>query len=190
MKPSWNYCCRWTVILGATAFGLPNFVRAGLAPDSPFLPVSASALGSTGETPVPLELRGIMSSGDGQEYCIYDRSKKSSIWVKRDELGADFLVKSGNSSDESVVLDYHGKSLKLVLRSSKVASSGPGFSSLSSGSPGMSSTGNDTARTADSHPEPTEDEQNRLRATYSEVHRRLMERQALLPSKTPAVSGP
>jgi hypothetical protein len=191
MKPSWNYRRRWTLILGATALGLPSFIHAGLAPDSPFLPASAAASsGSIGETTVPLELRGIISSDDGQEYCIYDRAKKSSTWVKCAEVGPDFLVKSGNSSDESVVLDYHGRSLRLVLKSSKVISSGAGTSPPSSGTEGMSITGNEKARTADSHLEPTEEEQNRLSATYSEVHRRLLERQTLLLSKNPAVSGP
>jgi hypothetical protein len=190
MKPSREYVYRWASILGATAFGLAAFARAELAHDSPFIPVSSAITVPGGESSGTLELRGIMSSDAGLEYCIYDRTKKSSTWVQRDEPGFDFIVKSGNSLDESVILDYQGRTLKLVLRYAKVSSSGQGLTPSPNGVASALPFGTDATRTPDANREPTEEEQNQLRTSYGEVHRRLIERQALLTAKNPALSVP
>jgi hypothetical protein len=163
-------------ILGAflsasAAFGCAGALRADLAPSSPFLPANSAAAGAQGGGPAgPVELRGIMATSQGVAYCIYDTAKKTSAWVGLNERGNDFVVKAADAASESVTVDFQGRSLRLVLRTAKVASSGV------AGGPG--SPGNPTAVTSSVvvNPSPA-DEQRRLDAVAQEVRRRRLERE-------------
>jgi hypothetical protein len=96
---------------------------AELAKDSPFLASGASAApggpSSDGRSP---ELRGIMSSQDGIQYCIYDPQKKASIWMGLHEAGHPFVVTSADPDNERVTLQTSdGQRLSLTLKQSKVS---------------------------------------------------------------------
>jgi hypothetical protein len=100
--------------LGARAEAPP------LARQSPFgRDFAGDAQISTAPT---LELRGIMSTPDGFQYCIFDSEKKSSVWVSPDDGGNPFLVKSGNPARDEVTLEVSGRLMTLRLREAKVAS--------------------------------------------------------------------
>ncbi len=100
--------------------------QAELAQTSPFLPPGVTGSGAQGGGPSgPIELRGIMATSQGTAYCIYDVVKKTSTWVGLNEPGYDFTVKSADVPGESVMVDFRGSPVKLVLRTAKVASAGP-----------------------------------------------------------------
>ena len=161
---------RLLTALAAACLGLAGGLRADLAQASPFLPPNsaASASGKAGGPSGPVELRCIMSTGHGTECCIYDTTRKSSAWVAVDETGNDFVVKSIDPVGESATVQYQGRSMKLVLRASKIASAGtaqaapPANPAFASGQPGV--------------PSPA-DEQKRLDAVAAEVRRRRLERE-------------
>lgn len=149
----------------AAALAAPGALRADLAPASPFLPPNAPGSAAQAGAPSgPVELRGMMATSQGIECCIYDTAKKTSVWVRVNETGNDFVVKTADPSSESATVDFQGRSMHLALRTAKVASAaatpsaGPG-----PGGPGVL-------------PSPA-DEQKRLDAVASEVRRRRLERE-------------
>lgn len=95
--------------------------RAGtpLAPTSPFTPPDSAGQSGAAEN-TPLELRGIMADGGGFRYSIYDPAKKASQWVRLNEPGHDFTVRTHDVAKDTVTLDYQGRVLTLPLHTSKV----------------------------------------------------------------------
>jgi hypothetical protein len=124
-----------------------------------------------------------MSTSQGAAYCIYDTAKKTSAWVGLSEGGHDFVVKSADPASDSVTVDFQGRSIRLVLRTAKVASAGAGGAGVAPAAPAAVSP-------AVLNPTPA-DEQRRLDAVAQEVRRRRMEREravqggALGPASTP-----
>ena len=110
-------------VLAAFAAGAAC-ARADLAQASPFLPSNMADSASKAGTAGPVELRGVMSTAQGNEYCIYDTVKKSSAWVGLNETGNAYVVKSADPEGESVTVEFQGRTMKLVLRAAKVASAG------------------------------------------------------------------
>jgi hypothetical protein len=157
------------VLSALVAASVAPLARADLAPASPFLPVSgpgsAGAQGPAG----PIELRGIMASGDGTQYCIYDTAKKKSTWVGLNENGHDFTVKTAEANADKVSVEYQGRIFQLELHTAKVTSSGNG----SAGSTGA------VSNVVQAVPTPA-DEQRRLDAVAQEVRRRRLERERAL----------
>ncbi|HEY5229233.1 MAG TPA: hypothetical protein VIJ19_11875 [Opitutaceae bacterium] len=166
------------LVLGCVA------ARADLAASSPFLPANGPAsMGASGPAG-PIELRGIMASGDGTQYCIYDTAKKKSTWVGLNEGGHDFTVKTAEANADKVSVEYQGRIFPLVLHTAKVNSSGSGSAAAS----------NAVAASVQAAPSPAE-EQRRLDAVAQEVRRRRLERERALQPVTggqdqPAVQPP
>jgi hypothetical protein len=159
----------FAVVSASAALGWAASLRADLAPSSPFLPLnSAAAAGQAGAPAGPVELRGIMSTPDGVAYCIYDTAKKASAWVKLNEAGNDFVVRTADPAGDSVTVDYQGRSMRLVLRASKVASAGVGGAGAAPAGP--------ASPPVVLNPSPV-DEQRRLDAVAQEVRRRRFERE-------------
>ena len=107
---------------------------------SPFLPSSGAAAAVT--TAAPIELHGYMMTPEGEKFSIYDPAKKTATWVKLNETGYPFIVRSykqENSTDQ-VTVDYQGSKLTLALKQSKIASAAPaanqGFAGRAGGPPG------------------------------------------------------
>jgi len=142
-------------------------LRADLAQASPFLPPnSPQAAGAAGASG-PVELRGMMSTGQGTECCIYDTAKKTSVWVGLNETGYDFVVKSADPAKETATVAYQGRSMDLVLRTAKVASAGMAQAGVPTGPGAANAVQIPTAA----------DEQRRLDAVAAEVRRRRLERE-------------
>jgi hypothetical protein len=102
------------VLLGAPA-AVP---AAELLQSSPFLPpgTAATAAADSG----PLELRSIVRLGDTYEFSIYDTAKKQSTWVKLNETGNEFVVKSHDVDRESITIEQNSRTLTLALQQSKI----------------------------------------------------------------------
>jgi hypothetical protein len=90
-----------------------------LASSSPFTPPDSAGTAATAEN-TPLELRGIMADGGGFRYSIYDPAKKSSQWVRLNEPGHDFTVRTHDVTHDTVTLDFQGRVLTLPLHTAKV----------------------------------------------------------------------
>lgn len=100
----------------------------GLADESPFIPASSDGGFRTQADGPGLELRGIMTTSAGPEYCIYDVAKKRSVWAAQGENGPGFVIISGSPSDESVTLDCQGRRVTLALRVAEVLALGQAVS--------------------------------------------------------------
>lgn len=170
-------------MLAAIAAG-PAAARADLAQASPFLPANvadSAAKGAAG----PVELRGVMSTTQGTEYCIYDTVRKTSAWVGLNESGNGYVVKSADPGGDSVTVDFQGRTMRLVLRTAKVASAGSAVPMQA----GMA--GNPSAVTQSVVLNPSAaDEQRRLNAVAAEVRRRQQERLKAAQAAGNAPAGP
>jgi hypothetical protein len=176
----------WAVLSAAAALVWADPCRADLAQASPFLAPNTPDAGQAGGPSGPVELRGVMSTSQGDSYCIYDTAKKTGTWVGLNEPGYDFVVKSADPDGNSVTVNFQGRSMRLTLRTSKVASVGPAGSAGPAGPPGSAG----FSPPAVLNPTPA-DEQRRLDAVAAEVRRRRLERekaaqgQASTPPATP-----
>ncbi len=174
-------------------FGAPVFAQ--IAAKSPFMPPqSASSAGPTAGA--PLEFRGVIGSPSGTLYRIYDPGKKVGIWVPVNERHTEFdvLVKQYDESQQTLVVEHQGKTLKLAERKSKVVSSGSAAAAMpppvaappSNVSPAVT-------QAVVLNPTPA-DEQRRLDAVAAEVaRRRAMREQAtqqITQGGTPQVNVP
>lgn len=100
--------------------GLAVQAASSLSPKSPFLPADGSQMaGSTQAT--PLELRGILVDAGGYRYSIYDPARHTGQWVRLNESGHDFTVRTHDITGDSITLEYQGRVLTLPLRTAKVA---------------------------------------------------------------------
>src|ERR1017187_932294 len=176
----------WAILTASAAFGWAGSLRADLAPSSPFLPLNSAAAGAQAGPAGPVELRGIMSTSGGVAYCIYDTAKKVSAWVGLNETGNDFVVKAADPGNDSVTVDFQGRSLRLVLRTAKIASAGAG------GGPAPAPMIPGASAPVVLNPTPA-DEQRRLDAVSQEVRRRRLERERAVQAAqegTPAQNTP
>jgi hypothetical protein len=157
--------------------GLPASARAELAASSPFLPSNSAAAGAQSGPSGPIELRGIMATSDGAEYCIYETATKKSTWVGLNEGGHNFTVKQAFANADKVAVEYQGRVLQLEMHAAKVSSSGSGSAATGIvASPGFAT------------PTPAE-EQRRLDAVAQEVRRRRLERERALQPGNVAPPG-
>ncbi len=99
--------------------GLAAPAAVSLAPSSPFLPADAAQAAGTAEA-TPLELRGILADAGGYRFSIYDPARHTGQWVRLNEPGHDFTVRTHDVARDTVTLDYQGRVLTLPLRTAKV----------------------------------------------------------------------
>lgn len=94
-----------------------------LTVDSPFLPASAGLTTAAVTEGGPIELHGILVMPDGARFSIFDSAKKSATWVRLNEHGTQYVVRSYSVVDGSdqVKIDYQGSTLTLGLKSPKIA---------------------------------------------------------------------
>jgi len=105
-------------LLASLAPGLAARADAPLAANSPFAPPDGAT--SVAADNQPLELRGILADGDGYRFSIYDPARKSGQWVRLNEPGHDFTVKTHDVGQDTIMVDYQGRRLTLPLRAGKV----------------------------------------------------------------------
>jgi len=92
---------------------------ASLTSKSPFLPANAAVDPGSAEA-TPLELRGILADAGGYRFSIYDPARHTGQWVRLNEPGHDFTVRTHDVARDTVTLDYQGRVLTLPLRTAKV----------------------------------------------------------------------
>ena len=186
-----------SLLLGACLV-LAAASRAGaqLAASSPFMPAAAATTGAVTEG-APIELRGVMDTGAGMSFCIFDPVRKTSVWSRLNEKDHDFLVKSYDAGNEMVTVEHGGRTLTLGLRAVKVASSGQAMAPAPLPSPGMPAAPGAVTQSVVLNPTPA-DEQRRLEAVATEVRRRralreqasIQAAQGVAPAaETPAPQG-
>lgn len=175
----------------ALAGGMLTAVHAadGVNFTNPFAPApGVGAPGPAAGTPdAPLELRGIMVEGGSTMFSIYDPSRHSATWTKLNELGRDYIVRSYDSSKDTVTLDYQGRTLTLVLHTAKVASAPVTIQPIMNSAPPPMAP-QPIGGPVVLNPTPA-DEQRRLEAIAAEVNRRRMIRQQALQASRQAQQG-
>jgi hypothetical protein len=142
---------------------------------SPFLPQSGSSAAVTENSPI--ELRGILAIPGGSLFGLFDPVKKQGGWVKLNEDGRDFTVRSYDAANDAVTVEYQGRVLSLALKTSKIESMPAMFMTQ----PPRPVAGPQMATA------PTVDEAKRLEAVAAEVQRRRQQRQAAMQQ---AAQGP
>jgi len=112
--------CRIGLLAGlGLAPGLAAPAAASLSPKSPFLPADASQVTGSAEA-IPLELRGILADAEGYRFSIFDPARHTGQWVRLNEPGHEFTVRTHDVARDTVTLDYQGRVLTLPLRTAKV----------------------------------------------------------------------
>lgn len=126
----------------------------------------------------PLELRGIVSTKSGFLYGIFDPTKRQSAWVKMNDTGSDFAVRSHDEANDTVTVDYQGRVMTLALKSAKVESMAPLPSPAQVNSHRTPMPSQPMQQTQPSINPTAADEARRLEGVAAEVRRRRMLRQA------------
>ena len=143
------------------------------ASSSPFLPPSAATVAAP-TAGAPIEFRGIMETGEGMRFRLYDPVRKSGAWVKLNERDTtlDVVVKQFNATpdSETLVVEHQGRTLTLAQRVSKVVSSGSAVQNMAP-PPVMTNVPPAVTQSVVVNPTPA-DEARRLEAVASEVARR------------------
>lgn len=104
-------------LLASLLLGLVARADTTLAPSSPFAPAAGSAAAAENQ---PLELRGIMMDGAGYRFSVFDPVRKTGQWVRLNEPGHDFTVRTHDVARDTVTLDFQGRVLTLSLHTAKV----------------------------------------------------------------------
>lgn len=143
------------------------------ASSSPFLPPSAANVAAP-TAGAPIEFRGIMETGEGMRFRLYDPVRKSGAWVKLNERDTtlDVVAKQFNATpdSETLVVEHQGRTLTLAQRVSKVVSSGSAVQNMAP-PPVMTNVPPAVTQSVVVNPTPA-DEARRLEAVASEVARR------------------
>src|SRR5471032_2882325 len=105
-------------LLAGFALALAARADTTLARASPFAPPDGTSAVAT-ENQI-FELRGIMQDAGGYRFSVYDPAKKSGQWVRLNEPGHDFTVKTHDVARDTITLDYQGRVLTLPLHAAKV----------------------------------------------------------------------
>ncbi|MFA5262996.1 MAG: hypothetical protein WC378_04160 [Opitutaceae bacterium] len=158
-----------TCLIGGAAF----LVRAEVALDSPFLPVSGSQ--ASAQEGVLLEFRGIMAMNGEEFFNLVDPSTKKGAWLKLNQTGRPFVVRGHEVSGpaDNVIVEYQGRTLKLALLRPKTAKASP-VASVAAAAAAAAPRGPISPVVL--NPTPA-DEAVRLEAFRAEVLRRRLQRQ-------------
>lgn len=149
----------------------------GLASNSPFMPkpqdTAAAPVATEGAA---VEFRGLIATKDGPLFGLYDRARNQGAWVRENDRGADFVVRSYDKANDMVTVDYQGQKFTLPLSSARIATAAPSAVPAPAAvsvprSPGAA--GGQPASTVARAPDPA-----RLESVAAEVRRRRALRQA------------
>jgi hypothetical protein len=101
-------------------FAAGSVFAADPSNQNPFAPASGPVVTAPTESS-PLELRGIVSSNNGQTvFGVFDPVKRQSSWVRLDETGQDFVVRSHDPARGTVRIEYQGRVIELQLKEAKI----------------------------------------------------------------------
>lgn len=162
-------------LVAAVFGGVVTCAHAETAPASdrsPFMPEGSGNNTAAPTENTPIEYRGVVSTKSGKMYALYDPAKHQSVWVRLNEPGSDFVVRSADDANDTITVDYQGRRMTLGMKQAKVetmvASAPPIAPSNPNGfrAPGVNV----------SSPINAAEEQRRLEAVAAEVRRRRMMR--------------
>lgn len=158
-----------------------------VADTDPFKPRNSAQVGGPAPTEnAPIELRGIVSTKAGYLYGLYDPSKRQSVWVRKNDPSAEFVVRSHDVGNETVNVDYQGRTMTLALKAAKIETMpnvpNPGMAGPRG--PNMV-TGQPVAPQPPQMNPSAAQEAARLEAVAAEVRRRRMLRQAAVQNGQP-----
>lgn len=182
-----------TLLIAALVGGIVGTSSTGaqtLTSRSPFMPEGTPAAPVAPTENAPLELRGIVSTKAGYLYGIFDPTKRQSVWVRKDEPGADFSVRAHDEANDTVTVEYQGRTMTLGLKAAKVESMGP----VPNPAQMMVQRPNQPQPNMPPMPVPppanasAADEARRLEGVAAEVRRRRMLRQAAAQAGQPPQS--
>lgn len=167
-------------------------VRAQNQP-TPFMPPAAVNAAAPTQG-APIEFRGFMESSEGMRFRIYDPSRKSGSWVKLNERDSalDVVAKQFDASpdNESLVVEYQGRTMKLAQRQGKVVSSGAAVANMPMPIPQpVSNVPPAVTQAVVVNPTPA-DEARRLDAVAQEVARRRALREQAAQGINPPAAAP
>ncbi len=136
---------------------------------SPFVPDGAGATAGAPTENAPLEYRGMVSTKSGYMFALYDPSKHQSVWARLNEPGADFVVRTNDVNNDSITVDYQGRTLTLALKEAKVET-------MTAMAPVMAPPNQNGMRPPPNMNNPSNpaEEARRLEAVAAEVRRRRM----------------
>ena len=109
-----------TLLLALVIILVVSAARAGVSTESPFAP---RGFGVAAASNSPIELRGITSDEHGMRFAIYDPAKKEGAWVRIDEKGQSYVVRSYDAESNRINVDYQGRTQLLTLAEPKFAPS-------------------------------------------------------------------
>ena len=161
-----------SALVAGIAVALSASATGQIAAKSPFMPPQSAA--TAGPTPgAPLEFRGYMESGDERLYRIHDPAKKTGTWVKLNQRNADFdvIAKQHDTDQETLTIEYQGKTLTLAERKPKIVSAGASAIPPPVVTPAQTNVSPAVTQAVVLNPTPA-DEQRRLDAVAAEVARR------------------
>jgi hypothetical protein len=116
MLPSLRTACRIAGL--GLVLGLPARAATPLASSSPFLPAGSAGTAATENT--PLELRGILVDDGGYRFSVFDPVRHTGTWVRLNEPGYDFVIRTHDEARDTITLSYQGRILTLPLHTAKV----------------------------------------------------------------------
>lgn len=160
--------------------------RGADAGASPFLPAGGAPTVEAAPTQdAQIELRGVMSTGGTTMFSIYDLTKHTSYWLRLNDAGHEFVVRSYDAARDLVTVDFQGRSLSLALKTAKVASAPVNMPQSIAGPPMQQPGGPPIGGPVVLNPTPA-DEQRRMEAVAAEVNRRRLVRQQTLQASRQA----
>jgi hypothetical protein len=172
------------LVVGVSLAATPHL--SAQSSHSPFMPEGGVAVATPTEN-APLELRGIVATKNGYMFGIFDPTKRQSFWVRPNEQGSDFVVRNHDVQNDTVTVDYQGRSLTLAMKAAKVESMGPVPSPVIAN---VQRPAGPNQPPVALNPTPA-DEARRLEGVAAEVRRRRMLRQAAAQQgSTPGVIQP
>jgi hypothetical protein len=114
---SWSHFCPYRLCLfpllvaGALLHAEPPNLDS-LAANSPF---AAPGVRGKAEASTPLEFRGVIYEGATAYFSIFEASTRQSLWVELNEPGLNYTLRSYDSANARLQVDYQGRSLTLGL---------------------------------------------------------------------------
>ncbi|HEY9249479.1 MAG TPA: hypothetical protein VIO38_10120, partial [Rariglobus sp.] len=112
------------LVVGANAVAAVSL--DSLAKESPFVLKQEEASAAPAVTEgAAVEFRGLIASKDGLLFGLYDRTKNVGAWVRQEDKGGEFIVRSYDVAADLVTVDYMGQKFTLPLSSSKIAAAIP-----------------------------------------------------------------
>lgn len=159
-----------SIAIAAALLAAAGPAKAELATSSPFLPPGGQQVVAPTNS-APLELRGVMASGDTTMFSIFDPTKKSGTWVGLNESGYDFAVKKYDPENDTVTVEHQGRTHVLQMRTPKIASLGNAIAPPPASAPAVVAPPNPVTRNVVANPTPAT-EAARLADWQAEIQRR------------------